>query len=122
MGAHDTIQHLVKVYEAVVHIDSHLEDNPVVVRLLEVLFEPKAGLHLVRQLPKEGRHMLGLHFDALVAVCEVLPGTFERLEILLEDGERIDFVQIVLLELHDDDQDEEVEHDIADQHDENQEE
>ena len=66
--------------------------------------------------------MLGLHFDALVAVCEVLPGTFERLEILLEDGERIDFVQIVLLELHDDDQDEEVEHDIADQHDENQEE
>ena len=46
------------------------------------------------------------------------PSLFERLEFVLEGFQRILFIKIVLVELLNDDQNEEIEHDVGDEHDE----
>ena len=122
LATHRTVQQLVEVDEAVLVADAHLQQVLLDLCLVvEVLPEAErlvlVALVLLAELLEEiEQHLL---LDALAAV--LLPGEsdphfHEALQVLLELDDHVLLGQVVLLELLDDDQDEQVEHDVRDHH------
>jgi len=79
-------------------------------------------LHAFGESLKEGADVLDFHAHALVAAGIVAPGLLEVLEVLLEARQRVVLLNKVLAELLDDDQHEQVQHDMRHHQDERQEE
>ena len=116
LSSHDSVEHLVEVDDSIIHIDAHLEDDPIDFLLRSLLTHANFPFHICGELIEELVNILDLHADALVATCEHLPGFLELFEIFLEATQRVILLEIVLVELLDDDKDEQIEHDIADNH------
>ena len=122
LGTHDPVQHLVEVNEAIVDVDSHLENDPVDLLWRRLVTKANHRLHAVRQQVEEVRDVLRFHFDARVPICPLGPSCLEVFKVKLESHQWVVRFEVEFLKLLDDDEDEQVEHDVRDDHDEAEEE
>ena len=114
---HEPVEQLVEVNVAAFTFDAHLEQY-----LLDGIVFHLAWIRQAygwRQGLVEGDELLFFERPALGGRAGKLrPRLFERLKFVLEGFQRILVVKIVLVELLNDDQNEEIEHDVGDEHDE----
>ena len=117
LSSHNSVEHLVEVDKSVIHIDAHLENDSVdLLFLCIVFFDTNLPPHFSGELIKELVDVLDLHADTLVGTSEEFPGVLKVHKVIFEARERVVCGQIVLIELLDDDKDEEIEHDLANNH------
>ena len=122
LGSHDTVEHLVEVDKPIVNVDTHLQNNPIDFFLPSDLVDANPRLHPGRQRLEELWNLLGLHLDARVLIRKLGPGLFEAFKVYIKLFERAIRIQVILLELLDDDKNEEIQHDVGNDHVESQEE
>ena len=120
---HDSVEHFVEEDKAVVRDGQlHLEDDLVDLTDIGVIENSKFTPHAVRQLLQETWHVLWLDFGALVALSLLLPSFHEIFIINLKARQRVVVLDIVPCKVLNDDENEQVQHDIGDDHDESEEE
>jgi len=114
LSSHASVKKLVEIDEGIVTLDTHLQD--LLLQLLvinKILIKSKVSL-LLTQLSEEVTELGLLHLDAPVLLLgQIFPDIHELLQVILEEGDHVLFGQVVLLELLDDNQDEQVKHDMG---------
>lgn len=123
LSSHNSVEHLVEVDKSVIHINAHLENDSVDLLFLRIVFfDTNLPPHFSGELIEELVDILDLHADALVGTSEEFPGVLEVDKVILKARQRVVGGQIVLIELLDDDKDEQIEHDLTNNHIESEEE
>ena len=120
--SHHAIEHFIEVDEAIVNIDSHLDDCSVNIHFFGILANIHLLQHAIRQLSEEQVDLLHFQLDGLISSRSVAPGLFEPLKVRFEPHPRIVSIDVVLRELLDDHEYEQIEHNVRDDEDEGQEE
>ena len=119
---HDPVQHFIEVNKAIVNLDAYLDNDALHIQLPGSLHDSHLLGHALWQTSKEVIDVLHLHFHALIPSSVVAPCLFEVLEIFLETLPWIVFLNIVLLKLLDNDENEQVQHNVSHQKNEREEE
>ena len=121
LALHAAVKQLVEVDVAFFALDAHLEQLLLQVSVVVELFveaQAVVTFTIFAQLPEELGQLVFFDLPALVAFHgEFLPHLHKALQVIFEEGDHAFALQVVLFELLDDNQDEQVEHDVrAGQH------
>ena len=105
-----------EVDEAVIDVDAHLENSSIDFFVRGEEREAHFLSHFAREEHNEFGDFLRLHLRTLVGAREILPSRLKVLKISLKSLQTVVIFEVVLLELLNDDEDEKIEHDIAHDH------
>lgn len=122
LGSHHPIKHLIEVDEAIVHIDAHLDDNALDVEFSGAIGNAHLLTNALRQSVEEVVDVLDFELHALVPTRVVTPSLFEVLKVFFKPCSWVVILNVILGELLNDDQHEQIEHDVSHQKDEAKEE
>ena len=107
LSSHDSVKHLIEIDKSIIHVDAHLENDPIDFLFLRVLtHDTNFPLHVLGELIDELVNILDFHTDALVGGGVDLPGALECFKVVFKARQRVVWRQEVLFELLDDDEDE----------------
>lgn len=109
---HYSVEHLIEIDEAIVDLDAHLEDDALYVHLTCNILNIHVHQHAFGEPSEKVAYILDLHTHALVTARIMFPRPSEVLEVDLESGQRVVNLDVVFGELLDDDQDEQIEHNM----------
>lgn len=114
--AHASVEELVEENVAVVALDAHLQNVLLQLVSRDVFVKAERVLLVVvaAQLPEE--HLQLILFDFVTPISllrEYLPDSVKLVEVILEALDRVVLCQVVFVELLDDDQDEQLQHDVG---------
>jgi len=114
LSPHAPVEHLVEVDIAVITLDGHSKEVFLQISIIVVFFTEAHSLIDDSKRPEKTDDLILLDFEAFVLVLsELLPDFHERNEVDFELTQHVVICQVVLFELLDDNQDEQVEHDVG---------
>jgi hypothetical protein len=115
--SHATIEQFIEIDEPILTFDAHFEDLFFQVAFVEVLAaesKTRFFVSLFTELSEEVEQLFLLDLEAFVPILSIqLPHVHEIDHIDLEQGNHVFFWQVVLFELLNDDEDEQIEHDVG---------
>lgn len=116
LSSHDSVKHLIEENEAIIDIDAHLENSSIDFLIFSAIADSHFLAHSTWQLLKELMERLRLNLNTLVSIGEILPGFLKVIEVFFETFQWVIAFKVILGKLLDDNQDEEVEHNITHNH------